>query len=46
MKATYTDIFGEEFECIHLACSIGGETAFIELDGETGWCSAHLVEEY
>jgi hypothetical protein len=45
--AHYEDIYGTEFDCVVLGCSIDGEKYLIhDLDeGERGWCSCHLVDE-
>lgn len=47
MEGYYSDMNGEGFECLILACSINGEKYLI-LDieeNEKGWCSAHLVDD-
>ena len=46
MKATYQDWDGGIVECLLLGHNLKGTMALIELEGEEGWCSAHLVEEY
>lgn len=46
MKAYYDDGINC-FDCIALACHINGNMMLIkDLDsGDTGWCSAHLIQE-
>ena len=47
MKGYYSDMYGTEFDCLVLACSLdGGKYMILDLEeNETGWCSCHLVEE-
>ena len=45
MKAAYENQYGEFEDCVLLGHNIKGTMALIELDGERGWCSSHLVEE-
>jgi len=46
---TYSDNYGDEFDCEWLACGISGryESQILIRDiesGDIGWCSAHLVD--
>ncbi len=45
MNATYRNEYDELEDCIFLACHLNGLLVLIELEGEQGWCSSHLVEE-
>lgn len=44
MKAEYQNEYGDWEPCLLLAHNLTGTKCMIELDGELGWCSAHLVE--
>jgi len=47
MKGLYSDMYGNEFNCLILACSLNGNQYMI-LDIEEnsiGWCSCHLVDD-
>lgn len=47
MKGYYSDMYGNEFDCEILACSISGDNYLIlDLEeNELGWCSCHLVDD-
>ncbi len=45
MQAQYIDEYNEYSPCLLLAHNLKGTMVLIELDGERGWCSSHLVEE-
>ena len=47
MDAEYMNEYDEWEPCLLIACGISGRHAthfLIELNGELGWCSAHLVD--
>jgi hypothetical protein len=45
MEATYRNEYGDYEDCLLLSCACFGSTmVLIELDGERGYCSDHLVE--
>lgn len=44
MSAEYLNEYGDYEDCLLLACDITNSMVLISLDGELGWCSAHLVE--
>jgi hypothetical protein len=45
MQAQYLDEYNQYSDCLLLASNLKGTRVLIELDGERGWCSSHLVEE-
>lgn len=44
MKAEYLNEYDDWEPCILLGHNLSGSKALIEVDGERGYCSAHLVE--
>lgn len=47
MSGYYSDMYGTEFDCIILACSIdGGKYKILDLDDNCiGWCDCSLVDD-